>query len=88
MRWAAISFGLLALAASTGCKCCWRPYYGSTYAQPAYSQAPAYAAAPPPTYVQPAPAPPPPPQPVVQQMPVQSCQPVYCQPCVPCVPCY
>ena len=92
MRRAAISMVVLAIAAASGCKCCWRPAYTNPYATPAYSQAPAYTPPPPvistpaPTaYTAPAPIQS---QPVVQQMPVvQGCQPC-CQPCVPCVPCY
>ncbi len=41
MKWAAIFFALFVLA--TGCNC-WRPYYGHTYAPPAYQAAPVYQA--------------------------------------------
>ncbi len=39
MKWATISLALFVTATGSGC---WRPYYGQTYAQPAYPQAPAY----------------------------------------------
>ena len=83
MKRSALSLALFAALASTGC---WRPYYGPTYAQPAYPQAPAYQPTP---IVQAAP--------VMQPAPVYQ-QPVYQQPvvqagaCVPCpqtcTPCY
>jgi hypothetical protein len=74
MKWAAISLALCVTAASTGC---WRPYYGHTYAPPAYQQAPVYQQ--PPVYQQ---------QPVYQQAPVmqqpqviqQGCPQVVCPP--------
>jgi hypothetical protein len=95
MKWSHLSLAVIAALASTGC---WRPYYGHTYAQPAYPQAPPYQAAP---VVQQAPVMQP--APIVQQAPVYQ-QPVYQQPvyqqspvvqagaCVPCpqtcTPCY
>jgi hypothetical protein len=62
MKRAAIVLGILVTAAGCGC---WRPYYGQTYAPPAYQQAPVYQQ---PAMIQQAP--------VVQQ----GCAPVVCQP--------
>ncbi|MEX0677002.1 MAG: hypothetical protein WD063_08000 [Pirellulales bacterium] len=96
MKWLAISLGLLAVLATSGC---WRPYYGGRFGQPAYAQ-PAYAQ---PGYAQPGYAQPTYSQPVVQQGVAVEAQPQViqaapagqpCQPCVPCppnpccVPCY
>lgn len=68
--------GLLLMLAATACGCnCWRPYYGQTYAPPAYQQAPLYQQ---PQVYQ---------QPVMQQAPVMQpncCPPVSYQQCVPC----
>lgn len=81
MKWATISLGLLVAATASGC---WRPYYGQTYATPAYPQAPAYQQAP--AFAQQAPvysqAPVMQPTPVYSQAPVmqQGCAPVVCQP--------
>jgi hypothetical protein len=77
---------VLAILSTSGC---WRPYYGHTYAPPAYSQPPAQAPIeqaapvyqqPAPVYQQPAPDYP---APVYQQ---HQCQPVVCPPL--CPPCY
>jgi hypothetical protein len=96
MNWATLSLGILALIVSAGCNC-WRPYYGTPYAQPAYATAPAYQQ-PAPIYTQPAPIVQSQPAPIIQSQPapmvsqspvMQGCPPVYCQPCPqPCVPCY
>ena len=80
MKWSAISLALCVTVASSGC---WRPYYGQTYATPAYPQPPIVNSTPAvqtvpivqqaPVYQQ---------QPVVYQQPMyqQNCQPVVCQP--------
>jgi hypothetical protein len=73
MKRAAIGFALCVTAAVSGC---WRPYYGQTYAQPAYPQTPVYTQ-PAPVYSQPAPVFQPPPQVVGQPC----CQPNPC--CTP-----
>lgn len=89
MNRAALLIGLTAITTASGC---WRPYYGHTYAPPAYSQAPAYQQPAPvvqaaPVYQQPAPVYQQP-APVYQAAPVyqQQCQPVVCPPV--CQPCY
>jgi hypothetical protein len=83
MKRAALLIGVTMILTATGC---WRPYYGHTYAPPAYSQAPAYQQPPvvqaAPVYQQPAPV-------YQQAAPVyqqQQCQPVVCPPV--CQPCY
>jgi hypothetical protein len=72
MKRPAIFFALCVTAAACGC---WRPYYGQTYAQPAYPAAPVYSQ-PAPVYSQPAP---------VYQAP-QVIQQPYCQPNPCCTP--
>jgi hypothetical protein len=102
MKSFAISLGLLAVLACSGC---WRPYYGSRFGRQPYAQ-PAYAQ---PPFVQPGTGQPTYSAPVVQQgapvvqgapvetypsaapayqtyQPYQQQQCVPCQPC--CVPCY